>query len=191
MVRETRGGDALLTMRVSSDLILTECAQSAVSKGGEANTQQAALIANPPNGLLLRPVPDRACQRGVAVSGGVGAVDHFWRDADREFRAWRVLHARRLRRLYADRTMVRRARLLGRHRRRGAGRRCDRRHRRDAVAPTDLSRAGAVPAARDLRPDADGGRSRRADLGAERSARPPRAGLQGCGRLLRPEHPEL
>ena len=42
------------------------------------------------NGLLLRPVPDRSCQRGVAVSGGVGAVDHLRRDADRQFRPSRL-----------------------------------------------------------------------------------------------------
>ena len=43
----------------------------------------------------------------------------------------------------------------------------------------------------DLRPDPDGRGSRGADLGPRRSRRPPRAGLQGRGRFLRPEHPEL
>ena len=76
--------------------------------------------------------------------------------------------------------------------RRGRARRgADRRARRDGAAAAHLSRARTVPAARDLRPDPDGRGSRGADLGARRSRRPPRAGLQGRGRFLRPEHPEL
>src|SRR4029077_17352419 len=63
------------------------------------------------DGLLLRTVPDRTCQRGVAVPGRFGPVDHLWRDADRQFRPWRVLYARRLCRLHADRIFFRRARL--------------------------------------------------------------------------------
>ena len=107
------------------------------------------------------------------------------------FRPWRVLHARRLCRVHADRALLRRARLLGRHRRRGAGRGRRRRAGRDGAAAADLPCAGTVPVARDLRPHADGPGYRGADLGAGRSARPPRARLQGRGRFLRPEHPEL
>ena len=80
---------------------------------------------------------------------------------------------------------------LGRHcRRRARGRRGGR-SGRDGAAAADLSRARTVSVARDLRADLDGRGSRGADLGAERSARPPRAGVQGRGRFLRPEHPEL
>ena len=143
------------------------------------------------HGLLLRSVPDRACQRRFAVSGRVRTVDHLRRDADRQFRPWRVLYARRLRGVHADRAFFRRARVLGRHCRRGADRRRGRRRRRNAAAAADLSRARAVPVARDLRPDADGRRSRGAHLGSERSGRPARAGPEGRARFLRPENSEL
>jgi len=143
------------------------------------------------NGLLRRPVPDRSCQRGVAVPGRLGPVDHLRRDADREFCTRRLLYARRLRGVHADRALFRRARLLGRHRRSRTGRGRGRRDRRDAAAAADLPFARAVPVARDLWPDADGRGPRGADLGPGRSARAPRAGIQGRGRLLRPEHPDL
>ena len=166
-----------------------EEARSAVSKDeGPALTIAPTRTAH---GLLLRSVPDRPRQRGVAVPGRVGAVDHLRRDADRELCPWRVLHARRLCRVHADRALLRRVRLLGRHRRCGAGRRRRRRAGRDGAAAADLPCAGTVPVARDLRPDADGPGYRGADLGTGRSARPPRARLQGRGRFLRPEHPEL
>ena len=148
-------------------------------------------VARTADGLLFRPVPDRSCQRGVAVSGGVGAVDHLRRDADRQFRAWRLLYARRLCRVHADRAIFRRDRLLGRHRCRGADRRCDRRAGRNGAAAADLSCAGTVSTAGDLRPDPDGRGSGGPDLGPERSARPPRAGIEGRGRFLRPECPDL
>ena len=51
--------------------------------------------------------------------------------------------------------------------------------------------AGIVSVAGDLRPDPDGRGSGGADLGPERPARPPRAGLQGRGRFLRPECSDL
>src|SRR5215208_4742408 len=87
-----------------------EEARSAVSKDeGPALTIDLTRTAH---GLLLRSVPDRPRQRGVAVPGRVGAVDHLRRDADREFRPWRVLHARRLCCVHADRAVLRRARLL-------------------------------------------------------------------------------
>ncbi|MEY9475724.1 hypothetical protein ABH992_008123 [Bradyrhizobium yuanmingense] len=143
------------------------------------------------DGLLRRTVSDRSRQRSVAVPGGLGPVDHFRRDPDREFRARRLLHDRRLHRLHVDRAPVRCVRLLGQHRDRRVRRGADRRHRRDGAAPAHLSCARAVPAARDVRPDLDGRGSRRADLGAGRSRRPPRAGLQGRDRLFRPEHSEL
>ena len=166
-----------------------EEARSAVSKD-EANALKNA-PARTANGLLLRSVPDRSCQRGVAVSGGVGPVDHFRRDADRQFRPWRVLHARRLCRVHADRAIFRRDRILGRHRRRGADRRRRRRAGRNGAAAADLSCARIVSAAGDLRPDPDGRGSRGADLGPERSAGPPRAGISrarsiSSARIFRP-----
>ena len=156
-------------------------------KRGEVMGKQS----KPPMAFYCRPVPDRPCQRGVAVPGRVGPVDHLRRDADRQFRAWRLLHARRLSRVHADRTVCRRAWVLGRHCRSCARGRRRRRHRRDGAAAADLSFAGTVPTAGDVRPDADGRGPRGAGLGPERSARPPRARLQGSRRVLRPEHPEL
>ena len=143
------------------------------------------------DGLLLRSVPDRSCQRGVAVSGRLGAVDHFRRDADRQFRAWRVLHARRLCCVHADRAIFRRARILGRHCRGQPDRRGGRRAGRDDIAAADLSFTGIVSAAGDLRAHPDGRGPGGADLGPGRSARAPRAGISRRGRFLRPEHSDL
>src|ERR1700726_3195982 len=92
------------------DLILRR-RESAVSKDEAAGLIDA--LTWTAHGLLLRPVPDRTCQRGIAVSGSVGPVDHFRRDADRQFRPWRVLHARRLCRVHADRAILRRHGILG------------------------------------------------------------------------------
>src|SRR5947209_16469496 len=117
------------------------------------------------DGLLPRSVPDRPCERGVAVSGGIGAVDHLRRDAHRQLCAWRVLYAWRLCRVHADRTLFRRARVLGRHCRSRPDRRRAWGAGGDDPAAADLSVARAVPAARDLRPDADGRGYRGADLG--------------------------
>src|SRR6266511_2133337 len=86
-------------------------------RGDPTSPRKRGEVKRPPtrtaHGLLLRSVPDRSRQRGVAVSGRVGAVDHLRRDADREFRPWRLLHARRLCRVHADRALLRRAWLLG------------------------------------------------------------------------------
>src|SRR5205085_7912199 len=143
------------------------------------------------HGLLHRPVPDRSCQRSVAVSGRLGAVDHLRRDADREFRARRVLYARRLRRVFADRSFLRCVRILGRHHYRRPGCCRGRRAGRDGAVAADLSLARIVSIACDLWPDPDGRGPRGADLGPERTTGPPCARLQRRGRLLRPEHPEL
>ena len=187
-----RFADSLLTAR-SRPLIAMRMRTSRVASEAleVSDADFDAGITRTADGLLLRPVPDRSCQRGVAVSGGVGAVDHLRRDADRQFRPWRVLHARRLCRVHADRAIFRRDRLLGRHRRRGADRRCGRRAGRDGAAAADLSFAGIVSVAGDLRPDPDGRGSGGADLGTERSARPPRAGISrarsiSSARIFRP-----
>src|SRR3984957_8772206 len=100
-------------MRIGG-LILRSIATRCVSK--DEATFGKKVLARTPNGLLLRPVPDRSCQRSVAVSGGVGPVDHLRRNPDRQFRAWRLLYARRLCRVHADGEIFRRARPLGRHR---------------------------------------------------------------------------
>src|ERR1700676_2432195 len=81
------------------DLILRR-RQSAVSMDEAAELIDALTWTT--HGLLLRPVPDRTCQRRFAVSGGIWAVDHLRRDADRQFRPRRVLYARRLRGVHAD-----------------------------------------------------------------------------------------
>ncbi len=169
-------------------------------RSGSEEAESTSRSAEPPrstpaltdrHGLLHRSVPDRVGERGVAVSGCLGPVDHLRRHAYREFRAWRLLYARCLCRVHPDRAVFGRLRFLGRHRSGGADRRARRCPGRDAAVAADLSCAGTVSTARDLRPDPDGRGSRGADLGAQRSARSPRAGLQGRGGFLRPEHPEL
>ena len=137
--------------------------------------------------LLFRPVRHRARERLLAVSRRLRPFDHFRRHPHRQFRPWRVLHARRLCRFHAHRSLERRDRLLGRDRARRDRRRGDRRcsSKIDAVAP-HLRRAGTVPVARDVRRHAGGRGPRAADLGAERPARSARAGLQGRDRSLRP-----
>lgn len=108
-------------------------------------------------GLLLLPHPDpeRPCLGVVAVHRGIGADDHFRRHPDRQFRAWLVLHDRRLSRRGAVRRlhgrMVRGRVVLGRHRRGGAGRRADRGAHGGRAAAAHLQGAGAVPVAGDLR----------------------------------------
>ncbi len=105
------------------------------------------------NTHIRRPVPDRSCQRGLAVPGGLGAVDHLRRHPHRESSpmarstCWAPMSPFTLaERLPATRSASGAAsssRLLVV----AVARRAD----RDGAAAPDLSGAGAVPVARHLR----------------------------------------